>query len=112
MSAASAAGSVQADALLQPSDTLLERHLGSNRAETAAMLAEVGHASLDALVDAAVPPAIRLRRPLDLPAPSGERETLVRLRAIADRNRVYRSHLGTGYSDCIVPPVIQRNILE
>ncbi len=102
MSAASAA-------LLQPSDTLLERHLGSNEAETAAMLAEVGHASLDALVDAAVPPAIRLCRPLDLPAPSGESDTLRRLRAIADKNRVYRSYLGGGYSDCLVPPVIQRN---
>ena len=100
------------DCLLEPGDTLLERHLGSNGDETAAMLQAVGHASLDALVDAAVPPAIRLRRALDLPAPTGERETLLRLRAIAGKNRVCRSYLGTGYSDTVTPPVILRNIME
>ncbi len=98
--------------LLEPGDTLLDRHLGSNEAETAAMLATVGHSSLDALVDAAVPAAIRLRRPLDLPSPTGERETLLRLRVIAEKNKVYRSYLGTGYSDTVTPPVILRNIME
>ncbi|MDE1171953.1 MAG: aminomethyl-transferring glycine dehydrogenase [Verrucomicrobium sp.] len=93
-------------------DPLLPRHLGSGQEEVAAMLAAVGQPSLDALADAAVPAAIRLRRPLDLPAPVGEGEALEKLRAIAGKNRVFRSYLGTGYYDCVTPPVILRNILE
>jgi len=80
------------------------------------MLAELGHASLDGLVDAIVPEAIRMKEPLALAglptAPYGEFELVARLREIAGRNRVLRSCIGMGYHDVIVPPVIQRNILE
>jgi len=76
------------------------------------MLEAVGYDSLDALIDAAVPEAIRFRRPLDLPAPTGERATLERLRTIAAKNKIFRSYIGMGYADTITPPVIQRNILE
>jgi glycine dehydrogenase len=103
---------LSAEALTEPGDWLLPRHLGSNAEEIAAMLEVVGFPSLDALVDAAVPENIRLRRALNLPAPLGERAALDRLRAIAGRNRIFRSYLGMGYSDTVTPPVIQRNILE
>ncbi|HUP56063.1 MAG TPA: aminomethyl-transferring glycine dehydrogenase, partial [Bdellovibrionota bacterium] len=43
---------------------------------------------------------------------STEFAELGRLRKIASKNRIFRSYLGMGYSDCITPPVIQRNILE
>jgi len=80
------------------------------------MLQVVGYASLDALADDTVPAAIRLDRPLALSGlegpPPGEFELLERLRAIASENRVVRSCIGMGYSDVIVPPVIQRNIFE
>src|SRR6202022_4560979 len=41
-----------------------------------------------------------------------ENEALAELRAISKKNKIAKSFLGAGYSDCITPPVIQRNILE
>jgi glycine dehydrogenase len=98
--------------LLAPTDDFIPRHLGSNEDEVAQMLEAVGAPSLEALIEAAVPGEIRLRRPLDLPAAGGESETLEELRQLAARNRIFRSFLGMGYSDCLTPPVIQRNVLE
>src|SRR5262249_36993135 len=76
------------------------------------MLSEVGFESLGALIDAAVPKSIRLDRQLNLPQPKSETEALWELRTIASKNKLVRSFIGTGYYDCITPPVIQRNILE
>ncbi len=76
------------------------------------MLRVVGFATLDAFIDAVVPPDIRLRRPLDLPAARSERQTIAELRAMQATNQVFRSYIGMGYSDTITPPVILRNILE
>ena len=98
--------------LLPPGDGFLKRHLGSHRGEIEQMLEVLAQPSLDALIDAAVPAKIRLAEPLRLPPGRGEHETLGELRAIAARNKVFQSYLGQGYSDCITPPVIQRNILE
>jgi glycine dehydrogenase len=95
-----------------PLDTFARRHMGPQPEDVATMLELLGYASLDDLVEAVVPPAIRLRRPLELPAAKGEREALEALRAIMDQNKVFRSFIGQGYYDTITPPVIQRNILE
>jgi len=95
-----------------PLDTFLRRHLGPQPEEAAQMLRPLGYESLDALADDVIPPAIRLQRALDLPAPLGERAALETLRAIMDQNKVFKSYLGQGYYDTITPPVIQRNILE
>ncbi len=76
------------------------------------MLDALGVASLDDLVDRAVPDAIRDREPLDLPAPLSEERALQRLRELADRNEVLVSLIGRGYSNTFTPPVIQRNVLE
>ncbi len=75
------------------------------------MLNDLGFSSVDALVDAAVPAHIR-SNPLRLPAASGESAALAELRAIAADNRVFRNFIGMGYSDTLVPAVIQRTILE
>src|SRR5437899_2390198 len=88
------------------------RHLGSGPSEIADMLRIVGFDSLDALVEAAIPEAIRLNRPLNLPAPRGEQEALADLRAMFAKNKLHRSFIGMGYYDCVTPPVIQRNIFE
>jgi glycine dehydrogenase len=95
-----------------PLDTFLRRHNGPSAEEADEMLGTLGFPSLNSLIDSALPSQIRLRKPLDLPAAKGEHETLAELRAIAAKNQLFRSFIGTGYSDCITPPVIQRNILE
>ena len=93
-------------------NSFARRHIGPNEGEVAAMLRELGFESLEALIDAAVPKNIRLNRSLNLPEAKSEIEALAELRAIAKKNKVVRSFIGTGYYDCITPPVIQRNILE
>jgi glycine dehydrogenase len=102
----------QSGSILDPSDTFIHRHIGPDPADIAEMLAVVGYDSLEALMDAAIPPSIRTSRPLDLAGPRGEFELLGELQTIAQRNKVFRSCIGMGYADTITPPVIQRNILE
>ena len=97
--------------LLAPLDTFARRHTGDTAADTAAMLALLGHPSVDALVDTAVPPHIR-RGAMNLPAALGESAALAELRAIASENKVFRTCIGLGYSDTLTPGVIQRTILE
>jgi glycine dehydrogenase len=114
--AASIPSEPSSPSVLDPTDTFVHRHLGPDDREIRAMLALVGFDSLDALTDAVVPESIRLSRPLDLAPPAadarGEHELIATLRAIAGRNQVQRSFIGMGYANSIVPPVIQRNILE
>jgi glycine dehydrogenase len=95
-----------------PSDTFPRRHFGPNEAQIEAMLAALELRSLDALVERAVPAKIRLLRPLWLPAALGEHEALEELRLIARKNRTFKNYLGQGYGASILPPVIQRSILE
>jgi glycine dehydrogenase len=97
---------------LETREAFADRHIGPDGQQAAAMLRELGYASLEALVAEAVPGAITLRRPLDLPSAATEHEALAELRGVAAQNRVLRSFIGMGYSDCITPPVIQRNVLE
>jgi glycine cleavage system P protein (glycine dehydrogenase) len=97
--------------LLTPADLFVGRHVGPDDGEIAAMLETLGLPSLEALVDETVPPGIR-RPPLRLPEPKGEHELLDELRALAQRNEVFRSFIGMGYHGTITPAVIQRNVLE
>jgi glycine dehydrogenase len=99
-------------ALLAPTDVFAPRHNSLPPAEQARMLSPLGQPSLDALIDAAVPPAIRLEKPLSLPAPLSESAALAELREIASLNKVHRAFIGQGYYGTFTPPVIQRAILE
>src|SRR5271163_1114864 len=95
---------------LEPTDKFVHRHIGPSAGETAQMLHELGFASLDGLMDAVVPAGIRLTKPLQLPAGLGEFDALNALRLLAAKNQVFRSFIGMGYSDCITPSVILRNL--
>ena len=97
--------------LLAPADSFARRHTGDSATETAAMLALLGYSSVDALVDAAVPPHIR-RAALNVPAALGETAALAELRSLASENKIFRNFIGTGYYDTATPGVIQRTILE
>ena len=95
-----------------PAEAFVGRHLGPSREDTVGMLKFLGYDSLEALADAAVPDDIRLKRLLHLPEAMTEAEALAELQALAGRNQVWRSYIGLGYHETIMPAVIQRNILE
>ncbi|MCA9085619.1 MAG: aminomethyl-transferring glycine dehydrogenase, partial [Planctomycetaceae bacterium] len=93
-------------------DLFRRRHLGVSEAIAEQMVREIGYDSVDQLIDAAVPAGIRRQNPFFLPEAKSESSALAWLKSIMNRNQVKRSLIGTGYYDCILPPVIQRNILE
>jgi glycine dehydrogenase len=99
------------------SQPFTSRHIGTDADAQSRMLAVLGHTSVDALVNAAVPASIQVeqfRTPGDstLPPAATEREAIQELRALADKNSVKRSMIGLGYYDTITPAVIKRNVLE
>ncbi|MEO6979115.1 MAG: glycine dehydrogenase, partial [Mucilaginibacter sp.] len=88
------------------------RHIAPNEADTAQMLKATGVTSLDELISQTIPEKIRLKAPLNLPPAKSEFDYLAALRQTASKNKVFKSFIGQGYYDVIVPGVIQRNILE
>jgi glycine dehydrogenase len=95
-----------------PATRFADRHLGPRPEDVEAMLAVLGVATLDELVEQAVPKTIRTDQPLQLPEARSEPEVLALLRTLADRNHVLTSLIGAGYSGTHTPGVIQRNVLE
>ncbi|MDR2907086.1 MAG: aminomethyl-transferring glycine dehydrogenase, partial [Bacteroidales bacterium] len=93
-------------------NNFLSRHNGPNAAEQAEMLNVIGVKSLDELIEKTVPASIRLPKPLNLPRGMNEFEYLNHLKALASKNKSYRSFIGQGYYGAITPAVITRNILE
>jgi glycine dehydrogenase len=90
-----------------------ERHIGLDSGAQRLMLDALGYDSIEAMMDAAVPSAIRQTAALrTLPLPATEAEVMAELRAIASHNRVRTSLIGQGYYGTITPAVIQRNVLE
>src|SRR6201996_7229209 len=88
------------------------RHIAPDAKATAEMLERLGVNSLDELIGETVPQKIRLKNPLNLPAAKSEFDYLNNLKQTASKNKVFKSYIGQGYYDVIVPGVIQRNILE
>jgi glycine dehydrogenase len=93
-------------------DSFISRHIGPREKDIETMLREIGLSSLDDLVNSTVPKSIRSSQPLKLGKNRSETDVLNELKEISKKNKIYRSFLGMGYSDCITPSVIQRNILE
>jgi len=97
---------------LEHHHAFIERHIGPNDAEIAHMLRTVGHDSLEAMTDAIVPGSIKSAAPLALPEAITEVEALAKIRAIANKNQVFKNYIGQGYYGTHTPNVILRNILE
>ncbi len=93
-------------------DTFVNRHNGPRASDVTDMLKKIGVSSIDELIEQTVPAAIRLRTPLNLPGGMTEYHYHRHLRGIAAKNKVFKSYIGLGYYDTIMPAVIQRNILE
>ena len=96
----------------RPYDFANRRHIGPSPAEMEEMLKVVGADSLDDLIDQTIPASIRQKEPLDFGKPKSERELIWHMREVASKNKVMTSLIGQGYYGTIVPPAIQRNILE
>ncbi|MCA1780928.1 MAG: aminomethyl-transferring glycine dehydrogenase [Intrasporangiaceae bacterium] len=88
------------------------RHIGPRDADLATMLERVGYDSLDALTDAAVPKGISSSVDLTIEAAASELAVVEELQSFARGNTVATSMIGMGYYGTILPPVIQRNVLE
>ncbi|MES2397771.1 MAG: aminomethyl-transferring glycine dehydrogenase [Bacteroidota bacterium] len=93
-------------------DKFVNRHNGPRENDVKAMLKRIGANSVDELIAQTIPAAIRLKKPLNLPTGLTEYNYHKHLRVIASKNKVFKTYIGLGYFNTIVPPVIQRNILE
>ncbi len=93
-------------------DTFVSRHNGPRENEIQEMLKRIGVSSVDELIDQTVPANIRLKKPLKVAPAMSEFEYHKYLKSLAKKNKVFRSYIGLGYYNNIMPAVIQRNILE
>lgn len=102
---------------LEQRDNFVSRHIASDGAgydlrEEADMLAAVGADSLESLTSEIVPADILRDAFLSFGEATPEAEALARLKSVAAQNKVFKSYIGLGYHDVIMPPVILRNVLE
>jgi glycine dehydrogenase len=93
-------------------DAFAYRHIGPRPSQKGEMLQAIGADSMEQLISDTIPEAIRLPKELNLNAPLSENEFTGHIRQLARKNKVYKSYIGLGYHDTILPGVIQRNILE
>src|SRR5690554_3276418 len=89
-----------------------ERHIGSNASEQQQMLNKIGCSSIDELIQKTIPAHIRLKKEFDIAPAMSEQEFLDHTNALAKKNKIFKSFIGLGYNDTIVPSVILRNVLE
>lgn len=93
-------------------DKFVSRHNGPRENEVKQMLSKIGVTSIDDLINQTVPPAIRLKQPLRVAPAMSEFQYSKHLKALGKKNKVFRSYIGLGYYNNIIPAVIQRNVLE
>ncbi|MBW7869244.1 MAG: aminomethyl-transferring glycine dehydrogenase [Brumimicrobium sp.] len=89
-----------------------DRHIGPSDIEKSAMLTKIGVKSVDELINLTVPENIRLKHELNISEAFSENQYLNHISSLAAKNQVFKSYIGLGYNETIVPPVILRNILE
>ena len=93
-------------------DNFVSRHNGPRESEIGHMLKHIGVSSIEELIDQTLPKAIRLPKPIAIPEGISEYEFFKKIKAIAAKNKLYRSFIGMGYYGTATPAVIQRNIFE
>ncbi|ANE44504.1 aminomethyl-transferring glycine dehydrogenase [Deinococcus puniceus] len=97
--------------LLQ-TDDFTRRHIGPSEGEQAVMLQELGYSSLETFISTVVPAAIVRPTEMQVGGPVTEAQAIADLKAVAAKNKVFRSYIGMGYSGTHTPPVVLRNLLE
>jgi len=93
-------------------DTFVSRHNGPGKTEVQEMLNKIGVSSVEELIKQTVPQNIRLKEELKVGKALTEYQYLKHLKKLSQKNKVFRSYIGLGYYNNILPSVIQRNILE
>lgn len=88
------------------------RHIAPSNADVAEMLKAIDAKSLEDLINQTIPDNIRLKHDLNLPEALSEFEYLKKLKQTSSKNKIFKSYIGQGYHEVILPAVIQRNILE
>ena len=89
-----------------------KRHIGPDTDEKSMMLEKVGINSINELIDKTIPAHIRIREELNISEPMSEQEYLSHISDLGKKNKLYRSFIGLGYNETIIPSVILRNVLE
>ena len=93
-------------------DVFALRHVGASNEDAIQMLKAIGANDIEQLIYETLPDAIRLERPLALPAALSEYAYGAHINELASKNQVFKSYIGLGYNESKIPAVIQRNILE
>ena len=93
------------------SGEFIPRHIGTIGQETE-MLRTIGMGSIDELISKTIPSSIRTHSKLNIPEAVSEAELLSELKEISIHNKPFRSYIGQGYYDTIIPSVILRNVFE
>ena len=89
-----------------------DRHVGSRGIDISTMLETVKASSIKQLIDETIPQKIHLKQSMNLPSVLSESRFIEHMKEIAQKNKNYRSYIGMGYFNTILPGVIQRNVLE
>jgi len=93
-------------------DSFALRHIGPKEENLKEMLQTIGVDSLEQLIYETIPDDIRLKQTLNLPKALSENQYAEHIGKLAAKNKVFKSYIGLGYHQGILPAVIQRNILE
>jgi glycine dehydrogenase len=97
---------------LENHEAFIDRHIGPDARQQHEMLEAVGASSLNDLISTLVPADIQLAQPPQVGSAATEFAALAELKAIASRNKRFKSYIGMGYTAVQTPPVILRNMLE
>ncbi|MBF25764.1 MAG: glycine dehydrogenase (aminomethyl-transferring) [Flavobacteriales bacterium] len=95
-----------------PETDFINRHIGPRKADTKSMLQKIGLNNIEELIEKTIPKNIRINNELKLNEPMSEARYIEHIQALGRKNKTYRSYIGLGYYNNILPGVIQRNILE
>ena len=93
-------------------DVFALRHIGIREEDLNTMFNTVGVENLEQLIFETIPQHIRLKEPLKLDEPMSEHKFLAHTEALSKKNKVFRTYIGLGYHESLIPSVIKRNILE
>ncbi|MBS7232033.1 aminomethyl-transferring glycine dehydrogenase [Flavobacterium psychroterrae] len=93
-------------------DAFALRHIGPRETDLQHMLQTIGVESIEQLVYETLPDDIRLKAPLNLDPAMTEYEFSNHIQQLGNKNKIFKTYIGLGYNQAIVPAVIQRNVFE